>query len=52
MFVVDTLEEYILFSCLGLLLFSIYLNTIKKKPFFQIQILSTVKINQLKITDI
>ena len=40
--VVNTLEKYMLFSCLDFLFFSVYLNTNKKK-FFQIQILSTVK---------
>ena len=41
--VVNTLEKYMLFSCLDFLVFSVYLNTNKKKQFFQIQILSTVK---------
>ena len=40
--VVNTLEKYMLFSCLDFLFFSVYLNTNKKK-IFQIQILSTVK---------
>ena len=41
-----------LFSRLDLLVFSVYLNTIKTKQFFQIQILSTTKINPREITEI
>ena len=46
-----TVEKYILFSCLDILV----LNTIKKKYFFPIhilQILSTTKINPREITEI
>ena len=32
-FVVNTLEKYMLFSCLDFLFFSVYLNTNKKKNF-------------------
>ena len=38
-----TVEKYILFSCLDI---------IKKEKFFQIQILSTAKINPREITEI
>ena len=32
-FVVNTLEKYMLFSCLDFLFFSVYLNTNKEKKF-------------------
>ena len=50
-FVLDTLSKNV-FSRLDLLVFSVYLNTIKKKQFFQLPILSTAKINPCKFTDI
>ena len=50
-FVLDTLPKNV-FSRLDLLVFSVYLNTIKKKQFFQLQILSKAKINPCKFTDI
>ena len=50
-FVLDTLSKNV-FSRLDLLVFSVYLNTIKKKQFFQLQILSKAKINPCNFTDI
>ena len=38
--------------CLDVIVFPVYLNKIKKKIFFQIKILSTIKINLCKITEI
>ena len=48
-FVADTPEKYILFSCLDLLVFSVYLNINKKKQFFQIQICQPRKLIHAKL---
>ena len=44
--------KYILFACLDILVSSTYLNASGEKYFFQVEILSTAKINPREITEI